>query len=61
TSGEVAIDGIDIREFTLQSLRDQVSVVLQDSVLLQTSVLENILYGRPQATPEQVQIAVEAA
>jgi ABC-type multidrug transport system fused ATPase/permease subunit len=60
-SGAVLIDSADIREFRIQSLRDCISVVLQESVLLQTSVLENILYGRREATPQEVQEAVEAA
>jgi ABC-type multidrug transport system fused ATPase/permease subunit len=61
TSGRVLIDGTDIREFRIQTLRDQISFVLQDSMLLQTTLLENILYGRADATPQEVQGAVEAA
>ncbi len=59
--GGVLIDGEDLREFRIQTLRDQISIVLQDSVLFQTTILENILYGRRDATPQEVQAAVEAA
>jgi len=61
THGRVLVDGIDIREYTLESLRDQISVVLQESVLLQASLYENIAYGRAGATREQVLAAAEAA
>jgi ATP-binding cassette subfamily B protein len=57
----VAIDGRDIRSFTLESLRAQISVVQQDSVLFGLSIAENIRYGRPDATDEQVEAAVAAA
>jgi ATP-binding cassette subfamily B protein len=59
--GRVAIDGRDIRSFTLESLRAQISVVQQDSVLFGLSIAENIRYGRPDATDEQVEAAVAAA
>jgi ABC-type multidrug transport system fused ATPase/permease subunit len=61
TSGRVLIDGEDIREYHLNSLRDQVSVVLQESVLFQASVLKNIQYGRPDATRDEVIAAAHAA
>src|ERR1051325_3716529 len=50
TSGSVLIDGEDIRNFQLQSLRDQVSLVLQDSLLFKGTIRENIAFGRPEAT-----------
>jgi subfamily B ATP-binding cassette protein MsbA len=53
-SGRVAIDGKDIRDYTLQSLREQVAFVLQDTVLFRASVADNIAYGRPGATREDV-------
>ena len=56
--GRVLIDGVDIRQYTLASLREQISVVLQESVLFDASVMENINYGDLDATPEQI---VEAA
>ncbi len=61
TSGRVLLDGEDLRDFQIASLRDQISVVLQDSVLLQTSIRENILYGRDGATDAEVAAAASAA
>jgi ABC-type multidrug transport system fused ATPase/permease subunit len=55
--GQVLIDGHDIREFTLESLREQISVVLQESTLLYASVADNIAYGRPGATRDDVEAA----
>jgi ATP-binding cassette subfamily B protein len=51
-SGVVRIDGRDVRDYTLGSLRDQVSFVLQDTLLFRTTIWENIAYGRPDAPPE---------
>ena len=51
-SGQVRIDGIDIRHHTLKSLRDQISFVLQDTVLFRATIWENIAYGKPDAAPE---------
>jgi ABC-type multidrug transport system fused ATPase/permease subunit len=61
THGRILVDGNEIQDYTLESLRDQISVVLQESVLLQTSIYENIQYGRADATREQVLAAAEAA
>jgi len=61
TSGRVLIDGEDVRGWTLRSLRAQISVVLQESVLLQASVAENIAYGRTDATFEEIERAARAA
>jgi subfamily B ATP-binding cassette protein MsbA len=58
TSGRVLIDGTDISDFTLDGLRKQLGFVLQDTVLFYGSVLENIAYGRPDATEEEI---IEAA
>jgi subfamily B ATP-binding cassette protein MsbA len=60
-SGRVRIDGRDIREFTLKSLRDQISFVLQDTLLFRTSIWENIAYGRPDATREEIVRAAQHA
>lgn len=61
TSGQILFDGHDIREFTLESLRGQIAMVLQESILFSGSVVENIAYGRPDATgPEIVQAARQA-
>jgi ABC-type multidrug transport system fused ATPase/permease subunit len=54
TSGRVLIDGQDIRDFKLDALRSQLSFVLQDTVLFYGSVFENIAYGRPGATREEI-------
>jgi ATP-binding cassette, subfamily B, bacterial len=59
--GSVKIDGTDIREFTLKSLRDQMSFVLQDSLLFGGTIWENISYGRPDADPEDTIRAAELA
>ena len=60
-SGQILIDGHDIREFTLESLRAQMSMVLQESILFTGSILENIAYGRPDATgPEILEAAKDA-
>jgi ATP-binding cassette, subfamily B, bacterial len=60
-SGSVRIDGTDIRQFTLKSLRDQISFVLQDSLLFRGTIWENISYGRPDADPEDTVRAAQAA
>jgi ABC-type multidrug transport system fused ATPase/permease subunit len=61
TGGSILIDGQDIRRYKLQSLRAQISIVFQESVLLQSSIAENIAYGRPKATFEDVVRAAQAA
>jgi len=60
-SGRVLIDGGDARDFTKQSLRANISVVLQDTLLLSGTVLENIAYGRPGATRAEIEAAAMAA
>jgi subfamily B ATP-binding cassette protein MsbA len=60
-AGAVKIDGTDVREYTLKSLRDQISFVLQDSLLFGGTVWENICYGRPDADPEDTIKAAELA
>jgi ATP-binding cassette subfamily B protein len=59
--GSVKIDGTDIRQFTLKSLRDQMSFVLQDSLLFGGTIWDNISYGRPDADPEDTIRAAELA
>lgn len=59
--GAVLIDGVDLRTWTLASVRAQVAVVLQESVLFAASVRENIGYGRPGATDAQIEAAARAA
>lgn len=52
--GTVRIDGRDIRDFTINSLREQISLVLQDSLLFSGTIRENIAFGRPDATDEEI-------
>ena len=59
--GSVTIDGTDVREFTLKSLRDQISFVLQESLLFRGTIWENICYGRPDADPEDTIRAAQLA
>jgi subfamily B ATP-binding cassette protein MsbA len=60
-SGSVKIDGEDVRRFTLKSLRDQISFVLQETILFRTTVSENIAYGKPGATRQEVVRAAKLA
>ena len=61
TEGRILIDGVDSREMTLASLRDQLAVVSQDSVLLTGTVAENIGFGRRSATRAEIEAAAAAA
>jgi ATP-binding cassette subfamily B protein len=61
TAGRVLIDGSDVRAFTLNSLRDQISYVLQESYLFRASVWENIAYGRPGASRAEIVRAARLA
>jgi ATP-binding cassette subfamily B protein/subfamily B ATP-binding cassette protein MsbA len=58
TTGLVMLDGRDVHEITKKSLRGQIAIVLQDTLLFSTTVRENIAYGRPDATEEEI---IEAA
>jgi ATP-binding cassette subfamily B protein/subfamily B ATP-binding cassette protein MsbA len=60
-SGRVLLDGADIRTLTLRSLRDHVSIVLQEPFLFPLSIAENIAYGRPEATAAEIEAAARAA
>jgi subfamily B ATP-binding cassette protein MsbA len=60
-AGHVRIDGHDVRAITIKSLRRHIGMVLQDPILFSGSVRENILYGRPEATQEEVVEASRAA
>jgi ATP-binding cassette subfamily B protein/subfamily B ATP-binding cassette protein MsbA len=60
-AGQVDIDGHDVRDLTLQSLRASVGLVLQDSLIFRTTLLDNIAYGRPDAPRAQVIAAAEAS
>jgi ATP-binding cassette subfamily B protein len=61
SSGEVRIDGRDVRKYRVRSVREQVAIVLQDPLLLSGSVADNIRYGRLDANDEAVRVAAEAA
>ncbi len=61
TNGTVKIDGYDVRDFTLKSLRDQIGYVLQDTVLFHGTIAENIAFGRPGASREEIMKAAELA
>ena len=60
-SGMVKIDGADIRGYTLKSVREQMSFVLQETLLFHATVWDNIAYGKPDATPEQIMRAARQA
>lgn len=59
--GSVAIDGIDVRDYTLQSLRDNVAVVFQDNFLFSGTIRDNILLGKPDATEAEIRKALQMA
>ena len=60
-SGHIGIDGTDIRRYRLRSLRDQISFVLQDTLLFRATIWENIAYGKPGASPKEIKRAAELA
>lgn len=60
-AGQVRIDGHDVRKVTIKSLRRHIGMVLQDPILFSGSVRENILYGKPEATDDEVIAASRAA
>jgi ATP-binding cassette subfamily B protein len=53
-SGEVRVDGVDVQNWNLQSLRDSIAMVMQDDYLFSDSIAENIAYGRPDASREEI-------
>jgi len=59
--GKVCIDGTDVRQYKLKSLRDQISFVLQETLLFRATIWENIAYGRPDASPAAIRRAAELA
>jgi ATP-binding cassette subfamily B protein len=61
TGGRVTIDGHDVRDVTLASLREQIGIVLQDTTLFSGSIRDNIAYGRPDASDADVEAAARAA
>jgi ATP-binding cassette subfamily B protein len=61
SEGQVLIDGHDVRDVTLESLRQRIGIVLQETVLFSGTIRENIAFGRPDATDEEVIAAAKAA
>ena len=61
SEGRILLDGIDIRNFKVRSLRDNIGMVMQDSILFSDSVRANILLGKPEATDKEVYEAASAA
>ena len=61
TEGRVTVDGCDVREVTLDSLRQQIGIVLQETTLFSGTVRENIAFGRPDASDEEIEEAAKAA
>lgn len=59
--GQITIDGQDVRELTLESLRDNIAVVFQDNFLFSGTIRDNILMGKPDATEEEINKALEMA
>ncbi|MGI6258979.1 MAG: ABC transporter ATP-binding protein [Anaerolineaceae bacterium] len=59
--GQVLIDGVDLREWKLDSLRSQISIIEQDIFLFSKTIAENIAFGRPEASQEEIQRAAEKA
>src|SRR5580698_6488960 len=61
TQGRLLIDGNDVRDVTLASLREQVGIVTQETVLFNDTVRNNIAYGQPHVAPKEVEVAARAA
>jgi ATP-binding cassette subfamily B protein len=61
TEGRVLLDGYDVRDVTLSSLRRQIGIVLQDTTLFSGTIRENIAYGRPEASDEEIERVARAA
>jgi ATP-binding cassette subfamily B protein len=61
TSGQILLDGVDLRDYKLADLRNQFAIVLQEPVLFSTSIAENIAYARPEATEEEIVRAAKLA
>jgi ATP-binding cassette subfamily B protein len=61
TEGSVLVDGIDVRDVTLESLRERIGIVLQETTLFSGTIQENIAFGRPDATLQEIEAAALAA
>ncbi|MBE3068446.1 MAG: ABC transporter ATP-binding protein [Chloroflexi bacterium] len=61
TGGQIFVDGVDVRDWNLASLRSQISIIEQDVFLFSRSVAENIAFGKPGATQEEIETAAKSA
>ena len=61
TEGKITIDGMDLRDITLQSLRAQIGIVLQETTLFQGVIRDNIAFGKPDASQQEIEAAAKAA
>ena len=61
TDGQILLDGVDLRDYTLATLRNQFAIVLQETLLFSTSIAENIAYARPIARYDEIMAAAKAA
>lgn len=61
SAGRITVDGIDLREFTLRSLREQIAMVTQDVILFNDTIRTNIAYGNPEASDEEILHAAKSA
>jgi ABC-type multidrug transport system fused ATPase/permease subunit len=61
TSGQITLDGTDIKKVTVNSLRSQIGIVLQETTLFAASIRENITFGKPEATQAEIEAAAQAA
>ena len=61
TAGEVLVDGKNVKDYPLEALRDKISIVMQTAELYSRSIEENVRWGKPDATPEEIKAAAETA
>ena len=61
TAGQITVDGYDVRKVTLNSLRDQIGIVLQETTLFASTIRENIAFGSPDVDDDKVIAAAKAA
>jgi ATP-binding cassette subfamily B protein len=61
TKGQVTVDGVDVRDWNLEALRQQISIIEQDIFLFSRSISENIAFGKPGATPSEIEMASKNA
>src|SRR5213078_1350178 len=61
TAGRVLVDGVDVRQYHVRSLREHIAIVLQDPVLFSGTIADNLRYGRLDATRQEIEEAARAA